>query len=499
MQHRFDTQSTIVAVLVVGFLLWLRFRSRRIGVDRSAHGTSGWATDWALKRARAFLPGLVIGRSAESGRLISLPKSVCHVAVYAPTGAGKFVSLLAPWLLTTPRGCSRIIIDPKAEAFRFSHRALVAMGFRVVRLDPFGVATECGPADTWNVLDTVDDSPASIDESRALAEAMTIRATDGDKDPHWNDQCANVLTGLLSLLLATAEGEERSLGSLRDLLASPGAQTNCASHLMRMGGVYARLGGVIAALEDKERAGVTSTCHRQTAWLDSLPILASTQRSTWDARSILDGNVVVFVVLPHHAIESQARWMRLVVTSLIRLIGREGMAKGKLCELFIDEAGTALGGHLPAVEQALVLLRSAGLRLRLFFQSTGQTKEVFRDKSAVLTDNCDATLFFGINSLETAEHVSKMLGSYTRAVENYSENETRSWNEDSLGNPGVNVSRNSGFSVSLHARELLKPDEVLNAPPDVMFAFVRGVGAPICCKLVRWYQQPALVKRQKAR
>lgn len=105
---------------------------------------------------------------------------------------------------------------------------------------------------------------------------------------------------------------------------------------------------------------------------------------------------------------------------------------------------------------------------------------MFRGKEAVLLDNTEQ-IYFGVTSLESADRVSKMLGPYTRPVESHTENESRSWQQDSLGQPGVNVSRSAGVSVAVQSRELLQPAEVLRLHPDLMIAFLKGV-PPILCR-----------------
>jgi type IV secretion system protein VirD4 len=130
----------------------------------------------------------------------------------------------------------------------------------------------------------------------------------------------------------------------------------------------------MAQFEDKERAGVLSTVNRHTTFLDSAPILRSTSHSTFNARELLEGNMTIYLILPPHQIEAQARWLRLVITALIRLIGREAhtdeaMNSGKECFFVLDEAGTALG-YMPAIEQGLTLLRSYGLKMAFFFRAS---------------------------------------------------------------------------------------------------------------------------------
>src|SRR5262249_29995857 len=154
-------------------------------------------------------------------------------------------------------------------------------------------------------------------------EAMVIR-TGEEKDPHWNNQAANVLTALLSFICSEIKPEERNLSSLRELVAHEELRNTAVAMMQAKGGVFARAPGVIAELQDKEKAGVLSTVHQHTTFLDSVAVLPCVSKSTFTPRDLLRGNMTIYLILPPYQLEAQARWLRLVVASFIRLIGREG-------------------------------------------------------------------------------------------------------------------------------------------------------------------------------
>ena len=309
--------SLCLLMAVIAIIALLYFRPKWRGSGRS-FGTACWTSIAELISAGMLgTQGLILGKTRR-GDLIWMPRYT-HLSIFAPTSAGKGVSFVVPWLLTYKAG-SCVTTDPKGENFRLTARRRRALGQTVVRLDPFGI---CGDgADTFNKLDLIGSGPDSIDDCRAAAEAMVPR-TGEEKDPHWNDQAANVITGLLALITARFQGQERSLSSLREIVTDPELFQQSILHLREMGGVYARLAGVMAQLEDKERAGVLSTVNRHTTFLDSDAILKSTSRSSFDARQLLDGNMTIYLILPPHQLEAQSRWLRLVITALIRLIGRD--------------------------------------------------------------------------------------------------------------------------------------------------------------------------------
>ena len=70
-------------------------------------------------------------------------------------------------------------------------------------------------------------------------------------------------------------------------------------------------------------------------------------------------------------------------------------------------------GRIPAIENAVTLYRGMGMRLWFVFQSLGQLKTTFGDKASTILDNIGTQQYFGINSYETAEEISKRIGTAT--------------------------------------------------------------------------------------
>lgn len=129
--------------------------------------------------------------------LVRLPHAI-HTAVFSPSGGGKGVSCVVPFLLTCPDSC--VVLDFKGEnaVLTAEHRRR-AFGHRTVLLDPFKVVTQT--PDCFNPIEFIDKSSASaIDECNDLAKAMVIRSAD-EKEPHWNDRAEAWLAALLATVV----------------------------------------------------------------------------------------------------------------------------------------------------------------------------------------------------------------------------------------------------------------------------------------------------------
>jgi transposase-like protein len=66
-------------------------------------------------------------------------------------------------------------------------------------------------------------------------------------------------------------------------------------------------------------------------------------------------------------------------------------------------------GHIDQIENAIMIVRSARIRLWLFAQDLDQMQKTY-PKWMSMASNCRAKMFYGINELATAEHISKFVG-----------------------------------------------------------------------------------------
>jgi type IV secretion system protein VirD4 len=482
-------QDQRMLLLFIGALIVLAVLARRRWQpSNSAFGTACWASEQALKGARMLgNAGLILGRTV-NGKLIRVP-DYCHVLLVGATGAGKGVSIIIPNLLAYFRG-SVICFDTKGDLYATCGKRRRARGQRIIRLAPFSSGADC-----WNPLDMISKkSPTLIDSAKALAEALVVRQGT-EPDPHWNDKAALVICAILVFVLRQCEGQQRSLNSVQEIASDPYLLAAAAEKLRAMGGIAARLGNQLQTLFDPERsgalskegAGVLSTVARHMSFLDSEMVAQSVARSTFDATALLKPGTTLFLQIPPDQLEAQKGLLRCWVSTLVRMIGATGNERAAEVLLLLDEA-SALGG-LAAVEEALVRGRSAGVRMLLAYQSDSQVQSAFKDKPALLYDNCTTQIYLGASSIETGERISKSLGEWTQVLESYGENAGTSHSDGSPGSHSQQRSHGTSLNYSVNARALLKPDEVLRLSGDKLIAFVRGV-PPVLARRIKWYKDP---------
>ena len=136
-------------------------------------------------------------KARRDGQLVRLPRAV-HTAVFAPSGGGKGVSMIIPFLLTCPEPC--VVIDLKGENFlRVAKHRRKVFGHRVVVIDPYRLVTNT--PDSINPLDFIrKSSPTALDDVNDLANALVIRNGE-EKEPHWNDSAESWISAFLATVV----------------------------------------------------------------------------------------------------------------------------------------------------------------------------------------------------------------------------------------------------------------------------------------------------------
>jgi type IV secretion system protein VirD4 len=492
-----DDQTVAVLIIAGAVALFLLYRRRWKG-SGTAFGTASWMSDKALRAAGMLAgKGLVLGRTF-GGALIRLP-NYCAVLLCGSIGSGKGVSIILPNLLSYRRG-SIVCFDTKGDLYQTTARRRAAWGERILRLAPYN-----GGKDSLNPLDTIpSDSPMLVDYANAMATALVVRQ-ETETDPHWNDKAIQVIKAVLVLVLLKFKDEDRNLSSVQEIVSDPDLLKAVANMLKQLDGIPARLGNQIKTLFEKdgsgltkEGAGVLSTATRHLSFLDSELVAKSVASSTFDPSELQKPGVTLFLQIPPDQLEAAKGILRCWMSCLIRVIGAVGDERKGEVLLLIDEASAL--GSLPALEEALVRGRSAGVRMILAYQSDSQIRAAFKDKPTLLYDNTDVQIYLGASNYETAERLSKSIGDWTQVVENYGENQSGSWQTGGASQSGGQMSRGTSLNYSETGRALLRPEEILTLNKDYLIVLQRGM-SPILAERVKWYQDqdfnPAVRKRKK--
>ena len=524
----------------IAIVVFAHFTKRKLG-EYSAYGTARWATVDDLRYAGMLSAwrGPIIGRVTNSikpsfnkaqcdlfdfrvsskkastqfldairffrpprqtSELVRLPNAV-HTAVFAPTGVGKGVSCVIPFLLTSNE--SAVVVDFKGELYQKTaeHRRQ-AFGHRVFVLDPYKVVSQ--NPDTFNPVEFIDrESPIAIDECRDLAEALVVR-NGQEREPHWADSAEAWIGALIALVVHYGEFGDRSLQTVRALLTNPtklemAIKLMCASDAW--GGLLARMGGQLSQYKDRELSSTLTTTNRFLRFLDTLAVSDNTQSSSFNPGDLLGGQVTIYLVLPPEHMRAQSPLLRMWIGSLLRAVIRGGLQERNLVTFILDEAASL--GKMDALDDAVDKFRGYGVRLQFYFQSVSQVRKSFPDgQDQTLLSNV-SQVFFGINDLPTAEYVSNRLGESTIVVSSGGTSTGTSRQSSSKGEGSSSCSTNESSNWSQLGRKLLKPEEILALSDRIVICFTPGM-LPIWTTRIRYFEernlagQPGCGERFKA-
>ena len=464
----------------------------RLALD--SHGSARFAT----KKERAALQddgagsggsagaGLLIGRDAETGRLLRYT-GPAHLLTLAPTRSGKGVGTVIPNLLVADR--SVLCIDPKGENARIAGEARRRFG-PVHVLDPFGVTGL--PSAAYNPLGRLRaDSPDLGEDTASLAEALVVDAPGQTGEAHWNEEAKALLSGLILFAVCHEDEDRRTLATVREYLTFPPERFRELLGLMQAsdaaGGLVARAANRFLGKSDREAAGVLSSAQRHTHFLDSPRIVASTARSDFSFASLRHEAASVFLVLPPNRLDAYSRWLRLLVSQALAEIARDAEAGSSAAAdrpdagalprlasptLFLLDEFAALG-RLEAVERAMGLMAGYGLQLWPILQDMSQLRALYGQRAATFVANAGVLQAFGVNDHETARWLSQLMGQETTAYETTSHR------------PGDPPST----TLHLTGRDLLTPDEVMRLPAHLQLLRVQGQPMILAQKL-RYFADP---------
>lgn len=469
---------------IFGFQYW-RFTSGAdnfFGLNGDSHGSARFASRKELKKL-AKAAGLLIGRSP-AGQLLRYD-GPAHLLTLAPTRAGKGVGTVIPNLLMADR--SVIVVDPKGENARIAGAARHAFG-QVHVLDPFGVSGQA--SSSYNPLDRLTaTSPDLGEDATTLADALVMDPPGQVQEAHWNEEAKAILSGLIMFCVAHEEHDRRNLATVREYLTLPPDRFRALLELMQDSdaahGLIARAANRFLGKADREAASVLSNAQRHTHFLDSPRITNVISRSDFHFAELQQRTVSVFLVLPPNRLDAYSRWLRLLISQALQDIARHAEGPQAPTEaqngtqsvtrpptLFLLDEFAALG-RLEAIERAMGLMAGYGLQLWPILQDMSQLNELYGKRAGTFVANAGVQQVFGVNDLETAQWLSRMIGQETTGYQ------TQSYKPGDAPSMTQNVT----------GRDLLTPDEIMQMPPDLQLLRVQGSPTALARKL-RYYADP---------
>ncbi len=437
--------------------------------------------------------GIYVGAWRVKGRLHYLRDcGPGHVLVFAPTRSGKGLSVIVPTLLTWRH--SALIHDLKDELWPLTAGARRRMGQLCMRFAP---SLREQALARFNPLAEVRlRTPREIRDVHNIVRMISDPYGKGPPS-HWDRAGDAALTGFI--LHQLYEKHAPTLAGVEARLSDPEQSIETTiEELMRaehdphgvMGWrdprdnptgthpVIARAMRSLLNKSEKERSAVISQIVELLALYRDPVVAANTAVSDFQIADLMNHRrpVSLYIHVPLADQESLTPLIRLVLSQVLHRLterldhrGGRSMPSGKHPLLMaIDEFPTL--GRLELFAKSLSLIAGYGIRACLAAQDLTQIYEAY-GRNESITSSCDTKVALTPNNIETAEELSKLVGSAS----------VRHAHRTSSAN-------GASISESEVARPLMTPEEVRRLGVDETLIFGRGQ-RPIRAALLRYYEQ----------
>lgn len=444
-------------------LLWFWWRVEKqnketrptLASHYGSHGTGRWAeAAEVIAKFPGTGPGAVLGRLRQKGRWrpVIFPWNSKtrnrFVLIVGPPGSGKTSRYSLPNLLHTAqvdRERSLLITDPKGEIYRNMAGLLRERGFEIRSVNLLHPRS----SDRYNPMDYVH----SVEEAFRLANTI-ISNTSGQTvsgDAFWTNAERSLLACLIWYVKTQLAPEYQHLAGVLALGNAFARDKDLMDNVFgekALNETAKRLYGQVASLSDKTRDGVfIGFAVRLQLWA-SPEIAGLTAKSDFSLRDLGRKPVALFLIIPDHHSTYQALTSLFFDQAFQELIGEADESGGRLryeVRFMLEEMANI--GRIPDLEKRLATIRSRGILVEMVLQTMGQLKALYGEAWNTIVGCADTIIALAANDQETAEWLSKRLGTSTIRTTSTSSTATE---------------RGESSSESYHytSRALMLPDEI---------------------------------------
>lgn len=448
--------------------------------------SAAWAEAQDLRRAGLLSTGgMPLGYF--NGREICLEGDASLLTI-GGAGSGKLRDLLGH-VSINGLGQPILWLDPRGEIGTISIHVLAPAGQYGCYWNPMRIAGL--PNHSLNPLDILDaQSPRFHADTKFICEGLIPLS--GGANGKYFELRAREWLGVLIKALVEQYGRVSFPMLWRAINMIEGNPSEWADMLKHMlASRFEDVRRVAAEMLTKQQESprefgyILGEIYANLSFLSDPPLLASLEGNDFSLKDLCRRFPVtsVFLNVPAEYLQLWSPLIRVIVT-VVQLYKSRDLTAQRII-IIMDEAGQL--GRFEALIRGFTFGRGFGVRMWALFQDIDQIIRNF-DKSAVqsLMGSAQARQFFGVRDYETAELVSKMLGSETLNYDGYEyqQNARREkWNAAKRalygGDPLAQAYDYAHYQQNAEhqtkqGRPLLTPDEILNLPEDRQVLFISG-------------------------
>ncbi len=392
---------------------------------------------------------------------ISIVADNKHTLCLGNTGAGKTRRILIESLCTLGlAGESIIVSDPKGELYQMTSDFFKKLNYDVNVLD-FKTPEK---SDRYNFLQPIINAINDNDIKKAedltwdLVECIVQKAG-SNTDPLWENGEKSIIAGsIMTVLLENKEYKEyQNLTNVYAFISNM-CQTDengympLSDYIERLSedNPAKRIFSISTIAPEKTRSSFFTSALATLRLFTSKSIYTMTNSSDFSLEDIGRRKCIRYIILP----DERTTFYKLATLfvsqqyqSLVNLADGRGGKLEVRNNFILEEFGNFT--KIANFENMLTVSRSRNIRFSMFIQSFSQLETKYSKTVAQnIMDNTQVWIYLRTSSFNTAEIISKKIGSYTVSV-------------NSQSNSFSKNSNNVSESMSLASRSLLTPDEIL--------------------------------------
>lgn len=384
-----------------------------------------------------------------------------HTLCLGNTGAGKTRRILIESLCTLGlAGESIIVSDPKGELYQMTSDFFRKLNYDVNVLD-FKTPEK---SDRYNFLQPIINAIDSNDIKKAedltwdLVECI-VQKSGSNTDPLWENGEKSIIAGsIMTVLFENRNHEEyQNLTNVYAFISNM-CQTDENGYMplsnyienLSEDNPAKRIFSISTIAPEKTRSSFFTSALATLRFFTSKSIYTMTNTSDFILEDIGKRKCIRYIILP----DERTTFYKLATLfvsqqyqSLVNLADGRGGKLEVRNNFILEEFGNFT--KIANFENMLTVSRSRNIRFSMFIQSFSQLETKYSKTVAQnIMDNTQVWIYLRTSSFNTAEIISKKIGSYTVSV-------------NSQSNSFSKNSNNVSESMSLASRSLLTPDEIL--------------------------------------
>lgn len=463
-------------------------------VNNNEHGSARFSSKEEIKKIFTKEP---VRKIKKVGFPILFDKNLNHVwfdnetphwVYLGSSGSGKSVTQVIPqctFISSAKNKKSVFITDPKGEIYFATSKMFKERGYKVISIDfrnpelsnhinilePIINEFENYIKYEQMALDTIDDiektkynniAMSSYAETNRLITSlseMVMKDKSEPKDPFWNNSARQLLEGVIGFFLEEYKEKkikrnQITMNNIRQFQNSSMEDRNFDKLKFYIEskeyGYKSKdsLTSIFSASENTYKS-ITAVFGEKMAIFGDINVANITNDSDFEFDCLGKEPVAFYVIVPdedktYYTLVSII--IGLLYKELVKLANRQENKKLPIqMDWLLDEIANC--PPLTDIEAMVSVARSRGMRFHFFIQSFSQLNNVYgKEVAQIILDNC-GLVYLKTNTQDSAETISKLLGSRTLEVNSISQS--------------MSITNYDGNqSTSLMARNLLTPDEV---------------------------------------